>query len=146
MTEQPDRKYVAITMQADPLVFLLGEEDMPRKRLDYSFIFHSWLHSGACGVIGVKFSSWMIKHGKLTPAERSVVSEWNRSESDFEVFFGKSRDYDHDKSQTDETGAACLMRLASGALAVCFPIFGSTLGKRDSEVLAANLADWTRQG
>ncbi len=145
MAEQTVRNYVAVTVDRDPRIFVLGEEDMPRKSLDTGLIFHSWLRAGASGVVGLKFSSWMIKQGKLTPIERSVVSRWNQSESDFEVFFGQGREYDYDEDKEDETGAAHILRLDAKTLAICFPLFGSTLGKRDVEALADTLAGWFRQ-
>jgi hypothetical protein len=145
MAEQIVRNYVAVTVDSDPRFFVLGEEDMPRKSLDTGLIFHSWLRAGASGVVGLKFSSWMIKQGKLTPTERSVVSRWNLSESDFEVFFGPGREYDHNEAQEDETGAAHMLRLDSKTLAICFPLYGSTLQKGDTEALAASLATWSRQ-
>jgi len=141
MAEQPVRNYVAVTVDAQPRVFRLKEEDMPRWGMQPGFIFHSWLRAGATGVIGVKFSSWMIKHGGLTPAERTVVSRWNQSEADFEVFFGKDRDYDDNSDQQDETGSASMVRLNANTMALCFPIHGSTLGKGGTEALAA-LTDW----
>jgi len=143
MAEQPVRNYVVVTLDIVPRVFMLKEEDIPRWGFQPGFIFHSWLRSGPAGVIGVKFSSWMIKQGNLTPAERSVVTQWNHSESDYEVFFGSVRDYDHDDAESDESGSAYLMRLDASTLALCFPIHGSTLGKAGAVVLAASLTDWT---
>ena len=143
MAEQPVRNYVAVTLDAVPRVFMLKEEDIPRWGMQPGFIFHSWLRAGPTGVVGVKFSSWMIQQGSLTPAERSVVSQWNHSESDFEVFFGTAREYDHDDAEPDESSSACLMRLDASTLALCFPIYGSTLGKEGAAVLAASLTDWT---
>jgi hypothetical protein len=146
MAEQPVKNYVAVTVNAEPRIFILKEDEMPRRGLVPGMISHSWLRAGATDVVGVKFSSWMIKHGGLTAAERSVVSRWNQSESDFEVFFGTVRDYDRDDSQQDETGSACMMRLDSSTLALCFPVHGSSLGKGGAESLAASLTDRTRSG
>jgi hypothetical protein len=142
MADQSVRNYVAVTVDAQQSVFMLKEGDIPRRGLEPGFIFHSWLRAGATGVIGVKFSSWMIKHGNLSLAERSVVARWNQCESDFEVFFGAVRDYDHNETQ-DETGSASLMRLDARTLALCFPIHGSTIGKVGAAALAASLTDWT---
>lgn len=144
MAEQPVRNYLAVTVDPDPRVYVLGDMDMPRKSLDHGLVFHSWLRAGAAGVVGVKFSSWMIKQGKLTPAERSVVSRWNQAESDYEVFFGPGRDYDQAEELEDETGAAYMLRLDARTLAICFPLFGSTLRKGDAESLAGSLTGWTR--
>lgn len=143
MAEQLVRNYVAITVDAEPRVFLLKEDDIPKQRLEQGIIFHSWLSADATGVIGLKFSSWMIKHGHLTPAERSVVSRWNESETDFEVYFGPIRDYNRDDARPDETGSVCMTRLDANTLALCFPVHGSALGKGVAETLAASLTDWT---
>jgi hypothetical protein len=143
MADQTVKNYVAVTVNAEPRVFRLREEDMPRRRLEQGIIFHSWLCAGATDVVGVKFSSWMIKHRGLTAIERSVVSRWNQSESDFEVFFGTDRDYDHDDTQKDETGSTCMMHLDANTLALCFPVHGSMLGKAGAAALAASLTDWT---
>jgi hypothetical protein len=143
MAEQPVRNYVAITVDAEPRVFILKEEGIPKHRLEQGVIFHSWLCAGATGVIGLKFSSWMIKHGHLTPAERLVVSRWNESETDFEVYFGTNRDYDNDNARPDETGSVCMTRLDANTLALCFPVHGSMIAKGGAETLAASLTDWT---
>lgn len=144
MTEQPPRRYLVVTVDPVPSLFILDEEAMPRKNRDNCTIFHSWLRSGASGVVGMKFSSWMIKLGKLSPTERQTVTGWNKSESDFEVFFGSSREYDKDDDAEDEAGSAYLLRLEGKPLAICFPIYGPTLKKGDAEALHATLKSWTQ--
>jgi hypothetical protein len=146
MAEQPLRHYVAVTVDTPSRVFALKEGDIPRWGREPGFIFHTWLRAASAGVVGVKFSSWMIKQGGLSPAERSVVTGWNRSESDFEVFFGNVRDYEQNEAQADETGSASLMRLDARTLALCFPIHGSSLGKAGAAALAATLPDWPGAG
>ena len=146
MTEQPLKTYVAITVEPEPRVFVLEDADMPRRNIGSSPVLHSWLRAGAAGVIGVKFSSWMIKQSTLSTVEKSTVSLWNQSESDFEVFFGERREYDSDADQDDESGHAYLARLDSKTLAICFPIHGSSLGKQDVETLASTLTSWVKPG
>lgn len=143
MAEQPLKQYVAVTVAPEPLIYVLADEDMPRKSIDSGPVFHSWLRSATNGIVGVKFSSWMIKQGKLPQAEKATVTRWNQSESDFEVFFGKSREYDH-AEQDDEASPGYIMRLDDKTLAICFPVHGSTLKKGEVESLTSSLPVWAK--
>ena len=87
----------------------------------------------------------MIKQGKLSAAEKSTVTGWNKSESDFEVFFGSEKEYSQDAVQDDETGHAFILRLDKETLAICFPMYGSTLGKGQVESLTSSLSSWVPQ-
>lgn len=140
MKEPIVRNYLAVTVVEDPKASILEESTMPKRISGHGPISHGWLRSRTAGVVGVKFSSWMIRQAELSKAEKTTVAAWNKSESDFEVFFGDERDYDQDLSQDDESGSAYLLRLNLKTLAICFPLQGSSLAKREAEALVSTLS------
>jgi hypothetical protein len=133
------KNYVAITIEATPKIYLLEESRMPKGILSSGPIFHSWLRGRSVGIIGIKFSSWMIRQGNLTKTEKSTVALWNKSETDFEVFFGTEREYDGEANTDDESGHTYVLRLDGKILAICFPLFSSSLGKAEIDTLASSL-------
>ena len=63
----------------------------------------------------------MINHGPLPRKEKAIVSEWNKSESDFQIFFGDVREYDHEASLDDATRYTSLLLFNRTLMAVSFP-------------------------
>ena len=84
----------------------------------------------------------MINHGPLPRKEKAIVSEWNKSESDFEVFFGSVREYDHEASLDDAFRNTSLLLFNRTLLGVSFPLFGPTLANPEIDRLEAGLMPW----
>lgn len=136
------RNYVAVTIAPVPRVFLLDEGFARERTIFPSPISHSWARHPVSGIIGIRFCSWMINHGPLPRKEKAVVSEWNKSESDFEVFFGDSKEYDHEASLDDAFRHTSLLLLNRALLGVSFPLFGPTLARQEIDRLEAGLMPW----
>ena len=74
----------------------------------------------------------------------TIVSEWNKSESDYEVFFGDVRDYDYEASLDDASRYTSLLLFNRTLMAVSFPLFGPTLANPEIDRLEAGLRPWAR--
>lgn len=138
------RNYLAVTIAPVPRVYLLDEGFARERTIFPSPISHSWARHPVSGIIGVRFCSWMINHGPLPRKEKAIVSEWNKSESDYEVFFGDVRDYDYEASLDDASRYTSLLLFNRTLMAVSFPLFGPTLANPEIDRLEAVLRPWAR--
>ncbi len=144
MKQTAPRNYLAITVDPAPAVWLITEEQVREKVVQSSPIYHSWLRKAGAGIVGVRFSSWMINHGFLSRREKDVVTGWNRGEGDFEVFFGPEKEYDSDTEPDEEVRHTCLVKLEKDLLGVSLPLFGPALAKQEVARLEETLIPWAK--
>lgn len=138
---QSTRMFLTISIDDPPRIALLDEDAINGKMVLPAPFYHSWLR-GAAGIIGVRFSSWMINQGLLSKKEKEVVAGWNKSKADHEVYFSPSHDYDEEKSNDEAVKHTSIIKLDKLTHAVAFPLFGESTSKSEMLALGANIAAW----
>jgi hypothetical protein len=141
---RPTLSYLAVTIDAAPKAYLLGEGEVGDRIIHSRPIFHSWLRNSSSTIIGLKFSAWMVHQGILSREEKAIVAGWTRSASDHEIFFGPDRDYDEDRSLDEVAKNTSIVKLEKEMHGLSFPLFGDALGKSDRSYLEANIENWVK--
>lgn len=136
------KNYMMVTIEEVPKCSMIDEPNNSEKIMLASPIFHSWLRNDSEGVIGLKFSSWMINNGQLTKKEKDVIALWSKSETDFEIFFGKTREYNPEKSLDEVVLYTSILKLDKVQHALSFPLFGASVDKKEMALLEASLPPW----
>jgi hypothetical protein len=116
------------------------DEDLVTDKIQLSSpIFHSWLRREGNGVVGLKFSTWMINTTVLTKKEKETVGKWEKSDSEFAIFFGGAKEYDEDASSDEVVKYTSIVKLDKVNHGISFPLFGPTLDKVEMAQLETKL-------
>ena len=133
-----------MTIEDVPRIGIIDEDGLSQKMVQPGPFYHSWLRKEPTGVVGIKFSSWMISQGLLSKKEKEIISKWNKSKTDFEIYFSGREEYDTEISNDEVVTNTSILKLAKNSYAMAFPLFGSTIGKTEMSVLESNLLLWQK--
>lgn len=128
--EKTVKNYMAITIEQTPRISLIDEDNIGDKIINSRPIFHSWLRNKKVGIIGIRFSAWMINQTLLSKAEKDLINSWN-TESDYELFFGEEKEFDSENSIDDVVKYTSIIKLEKGVHGVAFPLFGTSMSKAE---------------
>lgn len=137
-----NRNYITITIEDSPKILAMEEADNNSKIKLASPIYHSWLRSDDNGIIGLKFSAWMINQSFLSKEEKATLKKWGKSNSDHEIFFGDHRDYNPEKSKDDVVLFTSILKMDKTTHGISFPLFGVSVDKKEMAELEANIPKW----
>lgn len=139
---QINRNYITITIENVPKVQVMDEVDNNSKIKLASPIYHSWLRSEKSGIVGLKFSAWMINQSFLSKEEKAILKKWGKSNSDFEILFGDKTEYDVEKSKDDVVLFTSILKMDKTTHAISFPLFGVSVDKKEMAELEAMVPRW----
>jgi hypothetical protein len=142
MKEKVLKNYLLVTIDEVPQISLIDEVNISDKILLASPIFHSWLRNDEVGVVGIKFSSWMINQGYLSKKEKAVITKWSGSDSDFEIYFGPTTEHNSKSSLDEVVLFTSIIKLDKTLHGISFPMFGATIDKGEMERLESIIPRW----